>query len=163
MRVLGVDPGYERLGVAILEKAPKQIEVLLFSGCLRTDAKQEFSDRLLSLGREFTQIIKDQKPSHMAMEGLFFTNNKKTAMRVAEVRGLLIYLAKNSGLEVFEYNPLSIKTALTGYGKATKQQVEAMVRQLIRLDNTKRIDDEMDAIAVALTHLAHKQSNYPQN
>lgn len=162
MKVLGVDPGYERLGVAILEKQPKKKEDLLFSDCIRTSPKDDFSDRLFSLSQEFERLIKEYQPEQLAIEGLFFTTNKKTAMRVAEVRGVLIYLAKKAGLEVFEYNPLSIKTALTGYGKATKSQVDAMVRQLVTLGDDKKIDDEMDAIAVGLTHIAYNQSGYPQ-
>ena len=150
MRILGIDPGYERLGLAIVEGG-KTKEVLLYSNCFKTSAKINFEERLLSLGHKIEETIKKFKPSHLAIENLFLSNNQKTAMRVSETRGAIIYIAKKSGLEIHEYTPLQIKNAIIGYGKAEKRQVALMLSKLIKIPERKRLDDEYDAIAIALT------------
>jgi len=150
MIILGIDPGYERLGVAILEKK-KGKEDLLFSDCIRTSAKNPFNERLFYIGEELKKIIKKWKPDIVAVEKLFFTTNQKTAMQVSEVRGLIIYLAILHKSELREFTPLEIKTAVVGYGKAEKRQVEHMVKTILKLKEKKRDDDEIDAIACALT------------
>jgi len=150
MIILGIDPGYERLGVAILEKNDGK-EELLFSNCIKTSTKEPFNERLFVLGENLEKIIKKWKPDIVAIEKLFFTNNQKTAMRVSEVRGLIIYLAMLYKSEVHEFTPLEIKTAVVGYGKAEKKQVEHMVKTILKLKDKKRYDDETDAIACALT------------
>ena len=156
MKILGIDPGYERLGIAILEKDKKsKKEELLFSECFKTPAKLEFPERLLLLGKKIEEIIKKYKPNVLSIETLFFTTNQKTAMRVAETRGTIIYEAKKAGLQIFEISPLQVKIATTGYGKASKDQVMKMVKTLIQMDKTKKSDDELDAIAIALTASAH--------
>jgi len=156
MIILGIDPGYERLGVAILEKKQGK-ESLLFSGCVKTSSKLEFSDRLVILGKEIEKIIKKYKPKVAAIEKVFFTTNQKTAMRVAEVRGMLIYLAIANKLKVEEPTPLQIKMALTGYGKADKNQIKEMVKNILNLDleEKKYGDDEIDAIAAAVSVFAY--------
>jgi len=153
MRVLGIDPGYDRMGVAIVEKQNSK-ETVIFSTCLSTNAKDDFSDRLLSLGLNLEKIIKDWKPTDLSTEKLFITNNQKTATNVAEVCGMVGYVAKKAGLAITEYTPLQIKMAVTGYGKATKNQVTDMIGKLVKLDKEIRLDDEYDAIGIALTHLA---------
>ncbi|MBI5140354.1 MAG: crossover junction endodeoxyribonuclease RuvC [Candidatus Vogelbacteria bacterium] len=154
MRVLGIDPGYERLGVAVLEKE-RDSDALLFSDCLKTSPKLELSERIFTLGEEAKGLITKWKPDALAIEKLFFTTNQKTAMGVSEARGALIYIARSAKLKIFEYTPLQIKIAITGYGKADKNQVASMIKNLINLrGKTKIIDDEYDAIAVALTCLA---------
>jgi len=150
MIILGIDPGYERLGVAILEKK-KGKEELLFSDCIKTSAKIPFNERLFILGKELEKIIKKWKPDATAVEKLFFTTNQKTAMMVSEIRGLIIYLAMLHKTRLYEYTPLEIKTAVVGYGKAEKRQVEHMVKTILNIQNKKRYDDETDAIACALT------------
>ncbi len=154
MTVLGIDPGYERLGVAVLEKIPGGRERVLFSECFKTEASLDFPNRLLLVGQETERVIKKYKPSALAIENLFLNNNQKTAMRVAEVRGTILYKAVESGLAVFEYSPPEIKAAVAGDGRADKKQMIKMVKMLIKLDNTKQSDDELDAIAVALTAIA---------
>ena len=152
MRILGIDPGFERLGMAILEKNKKdKKEKVLFSECFKTSAKLEFPERLLLIGKEVKSIIKKFKPKILAIETLFFTTNQKTVMHVAEVRGAVIYEASLSGLKIFEASPPQIKIATTGYGKANKEQVMKMVKILVKIDNFKKSDDELDAIAIALT------------
>ncbi len=152
MRIIAIDPGYERLGIAVLEKTKK--EELLFSECFKTKASLPFVERLELVGREVARLIEEFKPEALSIENLFISTNQKTAMRVAEVRGAILYQARLSGLEVFEYTPLQIKTATTGYGRATKEQMISMVRKLITGAEKIKQDDEMDAIAIGLTHFA---------
>lgn len=153
MKVLAIDPGFERLGVSVIEKNPR--EELLFSACIKTHKSSSFEERLFALAKEVENIINKYRPEHLAIENLFMSNNQKTVMRVSEVRGMIIYIAMSKGLKVFEYTPLQIKTAITGYGKSDKSQVEFMVRKLIKMNSENKIDDEMDAIACGLTHFAY--------
>jgi crossover junction endodeoxyribonuclease RuvC len=156
MRILGIDPGYERLGIAILEKNKgDKKEKVLFSECFKTSAKLEFSERLFLIGKEIKNVIKKFKPEILSIETLFLTTNQKTVMHVAEVRGVVIYEASSSGLKIFEASPPQIKIATTGYGKANKEQIMKMVKILVQIDNFKKSDDELDAIAIALTAFAH--------
>jgi crossover junction endodeoxyribonuclease RuvC len=156
MKIIAIDPGFERLGVAILEKnnATGQ-EVLLYSTCIQTNKKLAFSERLYQLGTEVERLITEYEPSNLAIEELFFTTNQKTVMKVSEVRGMLIYTARKMGLGIYEYTPLQIKTAITGYGRADKAQIAAMVYKLIAISDEKKLDDELDAIACGLTHFAY--------
>lgn len=153
MRIISIDPGYERLGIAVIEKNRK--ETLLFSECFKTKAALPFEERLLLVGREVARVIDEYSPRALAIENLFIATNQKTAMRVAEVRGAIIYQARLSGLTIHEYTPLQIKVATTGYGKATKEQVMSMVRRLVSGAENIRQDDEMDAIAIGLTYFAY--------
>lgn len=150
MKILGVDPGYERLGLSIIE-GPRSKEVLTYSECFRTSANLSFGDRLFAVGEKIESIIKKYKPDALAIENLFLSNNQKTAMRVSEVRGAIIYIAQKNRLKVFEYTPLQIKNSIIGYGKGDKKQIQFMVSKLIKLPSKVRLDDEYDAIAVALT------------
>jgi len=152
MRILAIDPGYDRLGVAVLEK--KTSETLLFSDCIETTKKSDFDDRLLIICKGIQDIIHNYKPQYLAMENLFFNTNQKTASRVAEVRGALIYIAKNNSMKTYEYTPLQVKMAVTGYGRSDKTQVTEMVKRLVKIEKKHILDDEFDAIAVGLTCLA---------
>jgi crossover junction endodeoxyribonuclease RuvC len=163
MIILAIDPGYERLGVAVISKGVQQKETVLFSDCLRTSAKDLFEDRLLQLGSLIEKIIEEYKPSCLAIENLFISNNQKTAMRVSEVRGMLIYVAKKYGLGVKEYTPLQIKLAVTGDGKSTKNQMIKMVRLLVRTMKVSALDDEFDAVAVGLAFFAYEKNPYKQS
>ncbi|MFH1608819.1 MAG: crossover junction endodeoxyribonuclease RuvC [Patescibacteria group bacterium] len=156
MKILGIDPGFERVGMAILEKNEiSKKEELIFSKCFKTSSKLEFSERLKLIGEEVKNIIKKHKPEVLAIETLFLTTNHKTVMHVAEVRGVIIYEASQAGLKIFEASPPQIKIATTGYGKASKEQMMKMVKILIKIDKTKKSDDELDAVAIALTASAH--------
>ncbi|NBD74017.1 crossover junction endodeoxyribonuclease RuvC [Patescibacteria group bacterium] len=152
--VLAFDPGYERLGLAILTREDGR-DVLLHSACLRTATGAPFTERLGSLLTESREAIERFAPTTLALETLLFNTNQKTAMRVAEVRGALLGLALTHGLVICEYAPGTVKVAITGSGSASKTQVATMVPKLVTLDARRRIDDEMDAIAVGLTCLAH--------
>lgn len=156
MRILGIDPGFERLGIAVLEKENgKKREEVLFSECFKTSASLDFSERICLIGEEIKNVIKKYKPEILAIETLFFTSNQKTVMHVAEVRGVVIYECKSHKMKVFEASPPQIKMATTGYGKATKEQIIKMVKILVDIDKTKKSDDELDAIAIAITAFAH--------
>ena len=149
MRILGIDPGYERVGVALVDKNSK--DELVYSECIRTDAKTPFPTRLVEIGEQLEKIIKKYSPDILAIETLIFNTNQKTALKVSEARGVVVYTCVRHNMQVSEYSPLQIKNAVTGYGRATKTQVETMTRNLIKIENQNIIDDEMDAIAVALT------------
>ncbi len=153
MVILGIDPGYERLGLAVVDQENSKTK-LLYSDCFTTNKKSLFNERLLSLGIEIERVIKEWKPDFVATEKLFFTVNQKTAMNVAEARGAINYLCAKHKLPVIEYTPLEIKTCITGYGSADKKQMTSMIPHLIKIDKKIKYDDEYDAIGVALTHLA---------
>ena len=156
MRILGIDPGFERLGVAILEKNKNdKKEKILFSECFKTSAKLPFSLRLALIGEEIKRVIKKYKPEVLSIETLFLTTNQKTVMRVAEARGVVIYECARAKMKIFEASPPQIKITTTGYGKANKEQMMKMVKILVEIDNSKQSDDELDAIAAALTASAH--------
>jgi crossover junction endodeoxyribonuclease RuvC len=158
MRILGIDPGFERLGIAVLEKNNgNRKESVLFSTCFKTSARLEFSTRLHLIGREIKKIIKQYHPDILGIETLFLNTNQKTVMRVAETRGVILYEAIQAHLEIFELSPPQIKMSIAGYGKADKKQVIKMVQMLVDIDQSKKSDDELDAIAIALTASAHKR------
>lgn len=156
MRIIAIDPGYERLGIAVLEKMAGK-EHLVFSECFKTKATLEFIERLEMVGREIERVITEYRPEALAIENLFIATNQKTAMRVSEVRGAILYQARLSGVSISEYTPLQIKTATTGYGKATKDQMISMVQKLIPAAKLIKQDDEIDAIAIGITHFAYQQ------
>ncbi|MEO5635392.1 MAG: crossover junction endodeoxyribonuclease RuvC [Candidatus Paceibacterota bacterium] len=156
MRILGIDPGFERLGIAVLEKnAGDKKERVLFSECFKTSAKEDFPLRLASLGKEIRKIIEKWKPDMLAIETLFLNTNQKTVMRVAEARGVIVYEAARANMAIFEASPPQIKIATTGYGRASKENMIKMVNLLVNIDKKKKSDDELDAIAIALTCFAH--------
>lgn len=155
MRILGIDPGFERLGVAILEKnTGDKKEKVIFSECFKTSAKLEFSERLKLIGTEVKRVIQEYRPDIMSIETLFLTTNHKTVMHVAEARGVVVYEASSAGLKIFEASPPQIKIATTGYGKASKEDIIKMVKLLVNIKEDKKSDDELDAIAIAITGFA---------
>ncbi len=153
MIILGIDPGYDRLGIAVIEG-----KNLLHSECFVTSAKDEFPVRLKSVGLKVKEIIEKYNPDIMSIESLFITNNQKTGMKVAETRGVIIYEASLKNLPIHEFIPSQIKLAVTGHGSSNKSQIIKMIPLLIKMDKIKRLDDEYDAIAVALTCQAYKKS-----
>lgn len=156
MKIIGIDPGIERVGIAVLEKVGGK-ESFIYSECFKTSAKLSHAQRLRLVGEEINRVVLEWKPTGMAIEKLFFETNTKTAMSVAEARGVMLYVAAQNDLSIFEYTPLEIKVAVTGYGKSDKRGVMDMVPRLIKLPERKMIDDEVDAIAVALTCFAHEK------
>lgn len=156
MRIVSIDPGYERLGIAIIEKENSK-EELLFSECFKTSPKISHNERLRLIGQEIESVIEKFKPEALSVETLFFKNNQKTGMKVSEARGVILYVASVKGLEVKEFSPMDIKIAVTGYGMSDKEQVIFMVKKLIKIDKEIKYDDEYDAIAVGLTYFATKK------
>lgn len=153
MKVLAIDPGYGRCGVAVVEKGAGK-EILIYSHCIETSAETEFGERLTTVVRACERLLKQHAPDCVAMEKLYFSKNQKTAMRVAEVRGALLSLAGGAGIPVHEYTPGEVKSAVAGAGNAGKEQVARMLHALITIDKVIQHDDEYDAIAIGITHLA---------
>lgn len=154
MRIIAIDPGLERVGIAILDKERGGKETLVFSECFKTKSSLTLSERLNLIGVHLNEIILEYKPEALAIESLFFTTNQKTAMVVSQARGVIIYEGAKNNLPIYEYTPLQIKVAVTGYGKATKTQVDSMVQKLIIISKKIKSDDEMDAVAIGLTCFA---------
>ncbi len=154
MIILGIDPGYDRLGIAVIEKPLKGKEVLIYSDCFTTSPKDSIYDRLKAIGGEISRIIEIYKPDALAIETLFITKNQKTAMRVSEARGIIIYEGLQKDTPIFEYSPMEIKMAITSDGTSDKERVTRMVQILVTIPKKVALDDEYDAIAVALTHSA---------
>ncbi len=161
MRILGIDPGYDRLGIAVIDNG-----ILVHSECFTTSPKDDFHIRLREIGLRIRVVIEEFKPEAMALESLFVTKNQKTAMKVAEARGVISYEAILKDIPLFEYSPPQIKLAVTGHGGSDKTQIIKMIPLLLKTKLKKALDDEYDAIAVALTcdaHESHKQKrSYPQ-
>lgn len=153
MKVLAIDPGYGRCGFAVIERRAGK-DALLYSDCVETNAADEFTERLANVTAECHRLIEDHGPDALAIEKLFFNANRKTAMRVAEVRGALIQCATERGLRVFEYSPAQVKSAVASSGRADKREVAQMLTLLMSISKPIRHDDEFDAIAVGVAHLA---------
>ena len=151
-KILAVDPGYDRLGIAVIESGN-----LLYSECFQTDKKSLHSKRLEQIGANLEKIIKKYSPDIFAIETLFFSKNRKTALMVSEARGVLLYIANKEGLEIREFSPAEVKIGVTGFGRSTKDQIISMVPKIIRIEKKIRFDDEFDAIAVGITCEATKK------
>jgi len=159
MKILAIDPGYERVGIAVLEKTTNGSggEELVYSDCFKTSKELPFLERLQLVGEELERVIKELEPTAFAIEKLFFNTNQKTATNVSEVRGAFIYIALKNNLKVFEYTPLQIKSAVAGDGHGDKEQVISMIKNLIKIEKEIKYDDEYDAIAIGLTCFASER------
>jgi len=151
MKILGIDPGYAILGFGVVEMKGNRFEACGY-GAITTEAGYEMPDRLKHLYSSLMEVISDYQPEEASIEELFFNTNTKTAMMVSQARGVAILACTNSGLPVFEYTPLQIKQALTGQGRADKSQVQFMVKNILRLQQTPKPDDVADALAAAVCH-----------
>ncbi len=141
------------MGVAIIS-SHLQKQTLLYSYCVETNKKEAFSKRVLQIGVDLENIIKKYEPKYLAIENLFVSNNQKTAMRVAEARGVIIFIAEKMGLDIHEYTPMQIKSAVAGSGQADKKQVQFMVKNILKMKEEvlkNMLDDEVDAIACSIT------------
>lgn len=152
MVVLGIDPGYAIVGWGVVNYAGNIYRPLGF-GAITTDGSSNFNDRLGYIYNNMTRLIEKCKPDAMAVEKLYFQNNQKTAINVAQARGVILLAAQQQGVPVFEYTPLQVKTVVTGYGKAKKPQVMEMTRRLLALESAPKPDDTADALAIALCHI----------
>ena len=152
MKVMGIDPGIAITGYGVLEKEGNNVKLLNY-GSITTDTSMETSERLLIIYNSLTDVIKNFKPDRIAIEELFFNKNAKTVMQVGQARGVSILATANQGIEIWEYTPLEVKQSIVGYGRASKQQVQEMVKVLLDLKETPKPDDVADALAIALCHL----------
>ena len=151
--ILGIDPGFDRMGIALIG-GERGKEKLVYSACIETSRKDTHEKRLEFIGSELRAVIKKFKPKVLSMEKLFFNKNITNALKVAEARGVILSIASENGISIFEYSPQEIKMSITGYGKATKNDLEFILSKTVVIPETKkkRLDDEFDAIAAAITH-----------
>lgn len=151
MMVLGIDPGIGRCGWGLI-RSQKSVVSSLDYGCIETEAGTRVEDRLLIISNEIEGLIEKYKPDVMAIEELFFGANSKTALVVGQARGVILLSAGKNSLPVAIYTPLQVKMALTGYGRADKNQIGQMVKVILKLEKIPKIDDTSDALAVAIAH-----------
>jgi len=150
MKILGIDPGFARCGYGLINKQNNSYSLIEF-GCITTSSTQSNSQRLNTLKIELDGIIKKHKPDIVGVEQLFYFNNQKTVIQVAQARGVILLALEEAGIKLKELTPLQIKMGLTGYGKADKAQIQKMVKMLLKLVQIPKPDDAADALAIALT------------
>lgn len=150
MIILGIDPGLAITGYGVIKSTKNKLELIDF-GCIRTSSKLTFPKRLKKIYICVDRLIKKYKPNKIALEELFFAKNVKTAMKVGEAKGVAVLTAMLNGIKIEEYTPLQVKQALTGYGKASKIQIQKMVRNILKMKKIPRPDDAADALAIAIT------------
>ncbi len=151
-RILGIDPGTATTGYSVISEQKGKIKILSF-GCINTAKYLDDCKRLFEIANDLEEIIKRWKPNEAAVENLYFFKNLKTAITVAQARGVILYKLKKFRIPIFEYTPLQVKQALTGYGKADKKQVQEMVKRVLKLKCIPKPDDAADASAVAICHI----------
>ena len=152
MLVLGIDPGTAITGYGLVKGEDDDLSLVAY-GAITTSSDWRLPERLQRIYRELTALIEEQQPTAVAVEELFFSKNVRTALSVGQARGVALLAAANAGLPIHEYTPLQVKQAITGYGRATKDQIQQMVRMLLALDSVPQPDDAADAIAVAICHI----------
>lgn len=151
MRIVGIDPGYAIVGYGVLDYHANHFDVIGF-GAITTDADMSFTKRLEIIYRDMCEILDTYKPDEMGIEKLFFNTNQKTGIDVAQARGVTLLPAIQRGIPIYEYTPLQVKSAIVGYGRAEKRQVQEMTRSILRLKEIPKPDDTADAVAIAITH-----------
>ncbi|SCJ89343.1 Crossover junction endodeoxyribonuclease RuvC [Anaerotruncus sp. 2789STDY5834896] len=151
MKILGIDPGYAIVGYGVIDFTANRFTTLDY-GAITTSAHTEFCSRLGQIYTDMQQLLDLHHPQAMAVEKLFFTNNKTTGIAVAQARGVILLAATQAGVPVYEYNPMQVKQAVVGYGKAVKSQVQEMTRSLLNLRAVPKPDDTADALAIAICH-----------
>lgn len=151
LRILGIDPGYAIVGFGVVEYTGAVFTAVEY-GSILTEAHTPFTKRLCSIDEDMQEILRRFQPDCMAIERLYFTTNQKTAIDVAQARGILVLAAAKKGIPVHEYTPLQVKQAVVGYGKAEKHQVMDMTRRILRLEQIPKPDDAADALAIAICH-----------
>lgn len=151
MVILGIDPGLAIVGYGVIECKGNKYKALDY-GCIITDSKSLFPERLKIIYDELSSIIDKYNPEDMAVEELFFNKNVKTAIKVGQARGVGVLAGINKGLGIYEYTPLQIKQSITGYGRADKRQIQNMVKLLLNLKEIPKPDDVADALAIAICH-----------
>jgi crossover junction endodeoxyribonuclease RuvC len=150
MRILGIDPGTGILGFGVIDVAQNGSIQLVDAGVIRTPVKEDDAVRLVTIFEELQDIIAQNKPTVMAVEKLFFSRNVTTAMTVSQARGVVLLLGQQNKLKLYEYTPMQIKQAITGYGKADKKQMQEMVKTILKLKEIPKPDDAADALSAAI-------------
>lgn len=158
LRIIGIDPGYAIVGYGVLDYYRNRFQPVNF-GAVTTPAGMDFPDRLQVIYDELDALLARFQPQAMSVEKLFFTTNQKTGIDVAQARGVILLCAKKHGVDIFEYTPLQVKSSVTGYGKAEKNQVIQMVKTMLGLAEAPKPDDTADALAVAICH-GHSAGSY---
>lgn len=151
MKILGIDPGMAIVGYGLIEVEGDNIQ-LLASGSIQTDKNLPDSKRLLEVYNDLSTIVQKYQPDCASVEELFFFKNQKTVIPVAEARGVILTVLEKFGIPTFGYTPMVVKQVLTGYGRADKKEVEQMVRISLESENLPKLDDTVDAIAIAICH-----------
>lgn len=154
MRILGIDPGFGRTGWGVIERKDRAW-VHVAHGCIETDLKAEFPDRLEALHAALKKVIKKFKPTHAAVEELFFYKNVTTAVNVGQARGVILLTLRQAKIPIIELTPLQVKQSVVGYGRAEKGQVQKMLMLHLRLKKRPTPDDAADALAVALSSVGY--------
>lgn len=150
MFILGIDPGTATTGYGIIEVSNKAYTCVDY-GCIETNKNLTLEERLAEIGNDITQIIKQYKPEISAVEELFFAKNIKTAIAVSHARGVILEKIHSQNIPIYHFTPLQVKQSLTGYGRASKEQIQTMVQTLLHLDVCPKPDDAADALAIAIT------------
>lgn len=150
MRVLGIDPGYAIVGWGVVDYEGNRFSPVDY-GAVRTAAGVPFERRLAEVYTGVREVIEATKPEVLAVEKLFYQHNQTTVIGVAEARGVILLAASQAGLPIYEYTPMQVKQAVTGYGGAVKKQVQEMTRILLHLSEVPKPDDTADALAMAIT------------
>lgn len=158
MKILGIDPGYAIVGYGVIEYNANRFKTIDY-GAILTDKDTPFPSRLKQIYDKTMQLINIHKPEYLSIEELFFNTNVKTAIAVGHARGILLLAAEQSGIPIYEYTPLQIKQAVTGYGRADKHQVQQMMKTLLGLPAVPKPDDTADALAVAICHAHSYRAN----
>jgi len=156
MIILGIDPGTATTGFGLIQKDKNQLQYIK-CGCITTSAGVPAAERLDCIYDDIISLTREYKPQAVAVEDLFFFKNAKTVITVAQARGVILLAAQKTKLPLFEYTPLQIKQALTGYGRADKQQMQQMVKSLLGLNKIPQPDDAADALAVAMCHASSEK------
>lgn len=151
MKILGIDPGMAIVGYGLIETVNDSIN-LLTSGSIQTDKKLPGSKRLLEIYNDLTTVVQKYQPDCASVEELFFFKNQKTIIPVAEARGVILTVLEKLNIPTYSYTPIQVKQVLTGYGRAEKKEVEQMVRLTLQSDKLPKLDDTVDAIAIAICH-----------
>lgn len=159
MRIVGIDPGYAIVGWGVIEYNSNRFTTLKF-GAITTPAHTDFSKRLEMIYDDALTLFEKSKPDAVAIEKLFFNTNTTTAIDVAQARGIIILAATKQGIPVFEYTPLQVKQAVTGYGRAEKRQVMELTKQFLGLSEVPKPDDTADALALAICHAYSSSTSY---
>lgn len=151
MRILGIDPGIAIVGFGLIEAERGQTRLLNY-GAITTPAGLPLARRLVQIEQDMDELIAQLKPDAIAVEELFFSNNITTGIAVAHGRGIILCTAEKSGVPLYEYTPMQVKQAITGYGKAVKKQIQEMTRIMLHLESVPKPDDTADALGMAIAH-----------